>query len=198
MRSSFYYLVIFLVFMYGCKDKTNHENSSQPKQEINTEIPAVNKKLENPCELITKKQIAEIFGVKESIIEVKSDQYSSQFSRSCNFKWSDDQYKTEKGIMLLIQANPVPAEIKSWSQSYLKSQREDGPEDFGNKNPGRIKYRKFEGLDEDSAYSPELRHLYWRVDDNTIFGIFISDKISKKNLKDNFLKLFKIIKDKLE
>ena len=91
MYRLFIYILIFSInFYFSCKNEREGKEQDtesiqdQEVQQMNTNIQPIF----DPCNLVNESKLAEIFNVPAEAIAIKSDQYSSEFSRSCNIKWN--------------------------------------------------------------------------------------------------------------
>lgn len=164
-----------LSIVFGCKNDKNTDDISVNEENVDKGISSSSKGLLfDPCSLISIEKLGEIFVIDPKILALKKDQYSGDFSRSCNIKWSDPADGATYSMLIIMEANPVPGEIDDWASSYLSSRLQNGEKSFPD-NGKPIKYVKFEGIDSESAYNVESKKLYWKINKDYVMAVFMSD-----------------------
>jgi hypothetical protein len=174
----------FTVLITSCKNDKSVEQGSDAgtieSQDLNGN-PA--KELLDPCLLISIEEIGGIFSVDPKIIQVKNDQFSGDFSKSCNIKWDDSAKGVTYSMLLILQSNPIIGEIDDWASSYIGSRINTGEKSFPD-NGATIKYKKFEGIQSESAFDSESNKLYWKINKDYVFAVFLSDSFKTDKIKE--------------
>jgi hypothetical protein len=164
-----------LSIVFGCKNDKNTDEISVNGESVDKSLSSSSKgQLFDPCSLISLEKVGEIFGIDPKILALKNDQYSGDFSRSCNLKWSDPADGNTYSMLIILQSNPIQGEIDDWATSYLSSRLQNGEKSFPD-NEKPIKYVKFEGIDSESAYNVESKKLYWKINKDYVMAVFMSD-----------------------
>ncbi len=187
----FVLLLIFglIAMVFSCKNDKNSDELAGSQGNVEKNHSDGSKgKLFDPCSLITLEKLGEIFTVDPKIISIKNDQYSGDFSRSCNIKWTDPAENSAFSLLILLQSNPIPGEIDDWATSYLDSRIQNGEKSFPD-NEKSIKYVKFEGIDSESAYNAESKKLYWKINKDYVMAVFMSDSFKSDNVKELLIDL---------
>jgi hypothetical protein len=191
----FHLVLIFglLSLAFACKnDKNTDENSVNGENVENSPSSSSKGQLFDPCSLISLDKIGEIFGIDPKILALKNDQYSGDFSRSCNLKWSDQADGANYSILIILQSNPIPGEIDDWATSYLDSRLQNGEKSFPD-NGKPIKYVKFEGIDSESAYNAESKKLYWKINKDYVMAVFMSDSFKSDKAIEYLTNLHEVL-----
>jgi len=136
------------------------------------------------CALITKEEIAKIFGISAGAISEKDASHTkSPYTRSCFYRWEGASPNT--GILLQVQANPVAEEYAEWVSLYVESKRTTGEKEMGSNDTYR--YKKLEGLGDDGSYSHRLGKYVWRDANNYVFMVAFNTnsapEVQMKNVK---------------
>ncbi|MEZ4909053.1 MAG: hypothetical protein R2771_15755 [Saprospiraceae bacterium] len=188
-----YVFITFLFALVSCKNNDANKSELVQKKDTIEEVGMVSSNYQpipDPCELVSKEKLSGIFNIPVESITIKSDQYSSEYSRSCNIKWDDGTQL--RGLMILIQTNPLPDELDGWADLYLDTKREEGEKSLPDED-NSIKYSRFDMISENSAFNMDLRRLYWEINPDMIFAVFLSDNLPEKNIKDYFFSVYKAI-----
>lgn len=173
------FLLVFifglLSIVFGCKNDKNADEISVNGESVDKNPSSTSRSLLfDPCSLISLEKVGEIFGTDPKLLALKNDQYSGDFSRSCNIKWSDPADGATYSMLIILEANPIPGEIDDWASSYLSSRLQNGEKSFPD-NGKPIKYVKLEGIDSESAYNAESKKLYWKINKDYVMAVFMSD-----------------------
>lgn len=116
--------------------------------------------LPEPCGLLSDAFIANVIGVEKDAVTLKDGSNpATPYARSCFFRW-DHNGIPNSGVLIQVQSNPVPNEFPEWAPYYLQAKRNSGE-----KSPDgstTFKYKDFEGMGVDGAYSFELHRYLWR------------------------------------
>ena len=203
MRNYLFFLFFGLLsLVFGCKsDKNVDEISASAENVDESQSGTPLSKLIDPCSLISGEQLGQIFNVDPQLIGIKNDQYSGDFSRSCNIKWNNPDDGATLSMLIILQSNPIPGEIDDWADAYLNSRLQTGEKTFPD-NGKPIKYIRFEGIDSISAYNEESNKLYWKINKDFVMAVFMSDSFysgqTKKYLSDLYIVLTKSANAKLK
>lgn len=182
-----------IVMVFSCKnDKSSVEYTvAQDKEEV-THSGGAKGQLFDPCSLISPDKIGDIFSVDPKNILIKNDQYSGDFSRSCNLKWTDTVEVSTFSILIILESNPIPGEIDDWATSYLDSRIMNGEKSFPD-NGKSIKYVKFDGIDSESAYNAQKRKLYWKINKDYVMAVFMSDSFESDQINEYLIELHNVL-----
>lgn len=122
----------------------------------------------SPCELISVKEIAKIFGIEENAVTIKdASTAKSPHSKSCFFRWDDGNYPIP-GFLIQVQANPLSEEFPNWPSVFIQSKIDSGDQTFD--GSGVVyKYKPFSGIGDIGAYCYEASRFHWTKGDDYVF-----------------------------
>lgn len=145
----------------------NAKNVDQSKEFAPSPLAIMNG-VPDACSLITASEIESIFGLSAGIVKQKdASSTKSPYTRSCFYRW--DGAVPNTGILLQVQANPVPEEYDGWVSLFVESKRTSGEKTLGSDET--FLYDKLEGLGDAGAYSHRLGKYIWRSKNDYVFMI---------------------------
>lgn len=146
--------------VYNEPPNNKAKSKSEMQSEFKQGLQSATFYLPEPCELLSDNFIANVIGVNKDAINLKDGSNpATPYARSCFFRW-DHNGIPNSGVLIQVQSNPVPNEFPEWAPYYLQAKR-----NTGEKSPDGLttfKYKNFEGMGVDGAYSFELHRYLWR------------------------------------
>jgi len=152
---------------------TPEDNPSKTKGEMQQEfqkgMQSARFTLPEPCGLLSDGFIANVIGVEKDAITLKDGSNpATPYARSCFFRW-DHRGTPNSGVLIQVQSNPVPNEFPDWAPYYLQAKRNQGE-----KSPDGslvFKYKDFDKMGVDGAYSYDLHRYLWRDAKNYVYMV---------------------------
>jgi hypothetical protein len=196
-----FFLLVLLLSLNSCKnDPDASKKSDEAGQTEDSFTEPSRLPLFDPCIFMSVNEAAKIFGIDPTIIEIRENQFSGDFARSCNFRWTDPMDGGIYSVLLIMQSNPLPEELDDYSGAYINAKLESG--DRSADSDLVVNYVKLDGVEGETAYQPENFRLYWKANNNYTMSAYLSpsfqyDKV-KDHLTDIFLTVSKNAKKKLK
>jgi hypothetical protein len=188
--TKFFFLVGVLFFIFSCKnDEKSKDISDQDTLGITDSSGKLN--IGDPCSFITIDQISRIFDVDHNSIDIQSEKFKEDYSKSCSLSWRD-QDSISFNMLLVLQSNPLVGEFDDWADYYVQSKITTGENTFPN-NGKNTKYAKISEIDSTNAFNQATNKFYWKVDKNYVLTVYMNENFQKDKVKDYMIQLYNIM-----
>lgn len=154
---------------YTNPNTINSKSKGEMQSEFKKGMQSARFDLPEPCGLLSDAFIANVIGVEKDAITLKDgSNAATPYARSCFFRW-DHLGTPNSGVLIQVQSNPVPNEFPDWAPYYLQAKRNQGE-----KSPDGslvFKYKDFDNMGVDGAYSHDLHRYLWRDAKNYVYMV---------------------------
>lgn len=188
-------LIIFFLALFlfaACKNEPkeqvsaleDRDNITFNEQAYVNDLPENPIQLPDPCSLISKDELSEMFGVPVSDITIKKglggQGQGPQNTSSCFMTW--EKGGDRGGFLLQLMKNPLYGEFDGWAASYIDVLEKNGETSY----PDNIqyKYTPFEGLGDAAVFNNDLDKVFWRNGEELVVGMIFRSPLSNMTYEE--------------